>query len=1745
MSEENPSVSEVTSWKKIQSLHEKNLAERGTKLDTSKCCTSYKGTFQPCFWGFMFSIAGAIMLHIFNLEAFSTGMMLKVTTPTYEFFESANGDFCSNDDTDLNQCFSRFFTESEDDVLRARIQGMTNVPDPFPQTMEEWADLEMNENLRDIFTVMARMGFKFTEDDDGAFGSKYAYVTYDEAAGTAKADQFAGSLLRPRPDGSAYTMGPVMFFEHYNTGIIWELAQDIIDDIAWWEDQDLTSKESILQAIYYKLPSVPAVHPYDWKEYNKDVMSVWMSFIFTFLLGYVMSKDAIKATKFIIDERQNGTKQLMEFLGLNQFQYWGSQFYTHMMSQIAPVFVTWLLILGFLSTADSDNDLGLGFGQSIYILFLLYITVINVTLYSFACSSVVRKDSIYDAWSLVSSMVFCFIPAIIMIGGLNSDNAGQRFVLQFIPLFNFAFGVRDSYKGIQGDTIFFHFFNTIFWAFMTWYLDLTVATLKGARAKECCFCINRSKDAQTAQSVELRMVKESLTQNTTSDKPLLVIKDLKKKFGDFVAVNGLSLELKMNEIYGLLGFNGAGKSTTINMITGQLMPSGGSIMIDGHDVTLEIESLRQIMGVCPQTNILWDRLTVMDHINLFGRLRGFTDAQIAEEAESLLNALEMDHRKDNLASNLSGGEKRKLMVAAAFLGDPQFILLDEPTAGVDIDSRDCIQKLILDRKKDKLIMLTTHHMSEADYLCDDIGIMADGQIAITGNPTQLKVEHGQGTTFMMKSETFGSEVAGIEEQFNSVDIKTEDGYYVVLCTDQEAVGPVLSTMEKHSKPGDIKIENNSLESVFLNLAKQRAKQSTRRSSMNVLGLNSKSEDDSNDIIKEIGSRSYSRPSCMRQAVLLSQKRVMIMYKDMAPIIRGIMIVLFMAVLNIFFLTAIGWKNTPSDWAQIGDLTENNNKFPVYGSSQADCDFNVAPYNKEHMCTYMYSTYGEHKDGIPPTMADYKDFPKYASWGISQTDNNITVPAAAYKAAVSGGTRAVMSYSNADEPTAVELVGYVAETELHYVRCINTTTLTCSPLYSDCSGTNEKKTYEQAVADCPAGTRPPTVKEVESMKFVGTMPAYTRTPLCGELDSTLDESCAGGTFWTVDTPVEDRNKTGMMKAFNFMSPYYVGTTQAVMRYQYAGMDPQIKEGGAFDIGGYLESIIAAFFFMTGSAMMVCALYKYTAHEIDSGMFEQQKLMGVDTRLMYAVAFVWDFTICLFTVILFCLVTDPSSDNFRDTIESWTVASFSFILAMYAAGTIFDYDRLNTIVTAAIGFLIVLCYFVLPSIDENCWMKILNVKSEDFDPFDEDDNGPMSKGQAFVWRFLMYLTPPTQYILSQQLAVIKTNSNSFKLYDSVTTNHWLWAFFGGTLFWVILFILSQMNFKSDPKEESVMVKDEDLKLEHNADNVVSDTISKVFLDGKGNKLIAVNKVSFSVQKGRCTGVLGKNGAGKSTTMNILSTLFGPSAGRGMIHNKNCVRDVQEIRSWIGICNQKNIYWKDFTVREHLTYFGQLRGIPAEDIESVIVSFANELKFIEHMGTKMDQLSGGNKRKVALCVSVLGAADVLYLDEPSAGVDPFARDEMKNVLVKLKEGRTVLFTSHTMEEAEIMCDDVVIMVKGFVEAAGEVNDLITEQSKGYFLQIDISSLDEQQVKDVASMIEDMGNVTPRPAQKAELIYSVDFNTSLSKVFATTTNLEKSFGCKCIVESANLAQLFKHVVRQGDEEEEENAGDNKRTIP
>jgi len=1772
-----PSTNKVSAWTKIMSLHEKNVAERGTKLDWDKIFhpdvfafsdedETTRSRRQPgggalkmckgfccsaCFLAFLFSISGAIILQLFATDALSDGQVVELTKPQFDFFAKHGTSKCE----DAGFEWACFYTYFEEERPRVRLSGLLDV-DNIPVDPKLWDTYydggpNKSQKLKDVFNVLGRMDFEFIEDDPDTYETDYVYV--DD---TERANSYAQELLRPRPDTTAYTFGPDFYMNIMATSMYWEVVDNILNNTAEWQQMDLTTNEARVEAIQYMLPTVTETYPYDEQTYNRDVMSVWISFILTWVLGYIITRDATKAAKYIMVERQNGTKQLMEFLGLEQIEYWASQFYTQMAEQLPPVFVSWIIILPILLDVDDKNDLDLGFGQCLYVLFLMLNLLLNVTLYAFACSSLVRKDALYDAWSLVSSLMFCFLPVISMISNVNQESTGQRLMLQWIPLFNFAFGVRDSYTEIHGDTIFFHFFNTFLWGFLTLYLDLTIPTLKGAQARACCFCFRKKKDAISGD-VELGDTMAKWRKLPEDERPLLVIKNLKKYFGQFPAVGGvsaaspgLSLELKTDQIYGLLGFNGAGKSTTINMITGQLKPTSGNIFIDGHDVATEIETLRQMMGVCPQMNILWDKLTVMEHLQLFGKLRGFDDEQITRESEQLLKELELDHRTHNLAGNLSGGEKRKLMVCAAFLGDPPFILLDEPTAGVDVDSRDSIQNLIIERKKDKLIILTTHHMSEADYLADDIAIMAEGVIAIKGNPTQLKVEHGAGTTFLIKAPTF---TAGEVEGKFDVDVSTDqDGYRHVNCKNIQEVPDILAILEQHAKPGEIKIENNSLESVFLNLAKQKAKKENRRSTVHAVrasrSMSSRSKTNAekknirvqkagygaldqelmggdapfdtsasnNDKIAQASKKKYERPGLMRQVYLLSYKRFMVIRKDIAPILRGLMIIVFMAVLYLFFMSAIGWIDTPDDFAEISDLTNrDDNKIPVYGEDLRD----QLPVD---VAKYVYEDFGFYVGGDPPVIENYEDQPEYGGWEVRKQPN-IVIPSVVDAVPVDGARRAV--YTGAQGTGTLE---YVEESEERYVRCVNPTLLECVPLYSDCDSSNEKYTYAKAYEQCQNygdGYRLPTGNEPDTTVYTTENGATTSGVMCQSVGT--DASC-GGDYWTSDRAEEYRTNS-FTKHFAMLSPYYEGEAQSQSRYGYAGQYAVQLTNENVNTADLLETIIAAFFFMMGSAMMVVALYKYSAHEIETGMFEQQVLMGVSKWTLYAVAFAWDFIICLFSVSIYILITNPDSTAFKDTMAAWIPSSISFILVFYTGGAYMDYARLNTVTTAGILIIVTFALVVVPLIDTGLFAKVLAIKHSDYDSFEDEDFGDITESTVWIFRLPFYATPPFMYMLTQ---ILFSFGDQQELDSSCYTNHWLLFFFEGTLLWILLFWHSQQKWKKDPEYEEVAVLNKDLTMQYNSDNVVSDTISKVFTNEKGEPFAAVNQISFSETKGRTMGVLGKNGAGKSTMMNMLSTLFPPSYGKGTVHGKDVVDDAEQIRKFSGICNQKNIYWRDFTVHEHLTYFGQLRGVPADEIEALINVFADELKFIEHMETQMHELSGGNKRKVLLCTSVLGTSDVLYLDEPSAGVDPFARDEMKNVLVKLKDGRTCLFTSHTMEEAEIMCDDVVIMVKGKMEATGEVNQLITDYSDGYTLQVDTSDITDVQSQEIKDRVMNLGDVEQHDATKAELNFTVKFSVPLSKVFTETLSIEKEYGVISIVESANLGQLFKHVVRDVEED-------------
>ena len=211
-----------------------------------------------------------------------------------------------------------------------------------------------------------------------------------------------------------------------------------------------------------------------------------------------------------------------------------------------------------------------------------------------------------------------------------------------------------------------------------------------------------------------------------------------------MAVNNISIEMAKDEITSLLGHNGAGKTTTMSILCGLYPPTKGTAYVSGYDIRTDMSEIRHNLGICPQYNVLFDRLTVEESLWFCASVKGMDSAKIADDITRFLNDLGIPEKRDVYTTNLSGGMKRKLSVAMAFIGGSDVVILDEPTAGMDPSARRSTWDLLLQYKTGRTIMLSTHHMDEADLLSDRIGIIARGEMECFGTPLYLKGKYGKG-----------------------------------------------------------------------------------------------------------------------------------------------------------------------------------------------------------------------------------------------------------------------------------------------------------------------------------------------------------------------------------------------------------------------------------------------------------------------------------------------------------------------------------------------------------------------------------------------------------------------------------------------------------------------------------------------------------------------------------------------------------------------------------------------------------------------------------------------------------------------------------------------------------------------------------------------------------------------------------------------------------------------------------------
>ncbi len=223
----------------------------------------------------------------------------------------------------------------------------------------------------------------------------------------------------------------------------------------------------------------------------------------------------------------------------------------------------------------------------------------------------------------------------------------------------------------------------------------------------------------------------------------VVVKDLHKSFKDFKAVNGVSFTIAKGEIFGLLGPNGAGKTTTIRMMSTVLEADSGEITIGGHAIKTSAEAVRSIIGVCPQDLALYEDLSAMDNMVFFGRMAGMNGSDARAQARTNLELMGLEERAKGKVAKFSGGMKRRINLAIALMGRPQLLFLDEPTVGIDPQSRNHIfQNIQSLQEKGMTILYTTHYMEEADRLCDRIAIMDGGQIIAMDTTHNLKAQIG-------------------------------------------------------------------------------------------------------------------------------------------------------------------------------------------------------------------------------------------------------------------------------------------------------------------------------------------------------------------------------------------------------------------------------------------------------------------------------------------------------------------------------------------------------------------------------------------------------------------------------------------------------------------------------------------------------------------------------------------------------------------------------------------------------------------------------------------------------------------------------------------------------------------------------------------------------------------------------------------------------------------------------------------
>ncbi|XP_033096938.1 ATP-binding cassette sub-family A member 2-like isoform X2 [Anneissia japonica] len=1324
------------------------------------------------------------------------------------------------------------------------------------------------------------------------------------------------------------------------------------------------------------------------------------------------------------------------------------------------------------------------------------------------------------------------------------------------------------------------------------------------------------------------------------------IKGLTKvyKTGKKLAVNNLSLNLYEGQITSFLGHNGAGKTTTMSILTGLFPPTNGTATIYGNDIRSDMLVIRKSLGMCPQHNALFDKLTVEEHVWFYARLKGTPSSCIKKEMDKVIGDIGLMKKRKQKVKGLSGGMKRKLSVAIAFVGGSRTIILDEPTSGVDPYARRAIWELLLKYKSGRTILLSTHHMDEADLLGDRIAIISHGQLKCCGSSLFLKATFGDGyrlTLVKRRSETDSSNgsissdsalsdslnasktsasfhsnaseatvTSFIKTYIRNAELTSEtiQELSYILPSDAQNKGmfeKFFNALEENMSNLEITsygLADTSLEDVFLKVSEKTGANSAtmkddkkssnswfgcltnsscRPSEMELQDVNEEpstssgsSLNDDDDVplleteetppIVESGEGLDISTTYVTGFFLYTSQFYALFVKRLHHIKRNRKGLFSQLLLPVFFICVAMTVAlaaplmgdlpplilTPS---QYHPLTNPRGNFIPHT--------NEALNPRQHAKIY-HSIYG---DATPEQLTETLKMPSgVGATCVVKTPFNSTLDVQLKELNYSSSIKLTDKYYDSMCRQSFKkghmLKNYVPEPPKPVTKY--------SPIAPE--QWNENGTSRGAVREitcrcsddntgfsCPVEVGSP-YPEVMKVITSDRMLNVDRRNITRYILYTTDKYrlhrygafSVGNVREYVPKMYQDmsapeyrkiavRNAAMAFhnhKGFHSMPTYINVINNLILR---ANLDPDIHGNPAgygitainhpmnktsYNIeNDYIvqegTNMVISIFIIVAMSFVPASFVVFLVAERSSKAKHLQFISSVNPAVYWLCNFLWDMmnymvpaSCCILILKLFNIPAYASPTNLPAVIILFLLYGYSITPMMYPASFYFNES------SAAYVFLIIINLFTgITTVIASFMLELFN--------YDEE----LKEVYEFLHKaFLMF----PNYCLGKGLMDLAYNEfwNEFYYkigeedkakmpfeWDVMTRMYVIMGIEGLAAF--IFTILLEYKFfirpirrlgrKRDLGEEDEDVADERRRVlsgEANDDILRIENLTKVFKSRYFSKHYAVDRLCLGVPQGECFGLLGVNGAGKTTTFKMLTGDQAISKGDAFLNGISILKNRLAVYRCIGYCPQLDALFDELTAREHLHLYARLKGIPKKDENKLVDWALRKLALVQYSNRPAGTYSGGNKRKLSTAIALIGRPQVIFMDEPTTGMDPHSRRFLWDLILSMiKEGRSVVLTSHSMEECEALCGRLAILVNGRFKCLGSIQHLKNKFGGGYTVSIRVKGPQPNTAPVKQFFLNEFSDAELKDEHHNMLQYGIMLsNTSLSELFSRLESMK-----------------------------------------